>query len=191
MDSQIPPVPQLLARRGRAVGALFFSGFGALWIAAWYRLGGHGRAAGYGVIALAAAGLIAMAIRILRTTPAVPAEVLASARYRRTARWFHIINTAQWLAILVVVNILSNLHHAEWIIPGIIAIVGLHFLPLAPLLHNRVNAALGLSLLAIALIGPRMAGGGPSDPVLCLATGAVLWGGALSGLLSAPELNAG
>jgi hypothetical protein len=104
---------------------------------------------------------------------------------QRRQRWFHIVNAGQWVMILIVGNVLANLGLGSWVIPAVILIVGLHFLPLAWLFSNTVLYATAAAFIALAGVYPFVASGGPADPVGCLGAGLILWFSAVLGLARA------
>ena len=175
----------LLARRGRAIGAMFFAIFGAAWLALWNYRAAPMRLAAYASIVLLAVLLFLFArSRYLRYAAALPAPP-DSPDQRKRERWFHIVNAGQWLLILVVGNVLVNIGHADWVLPAVVLIVGLHFLPLARLFEYRAHYVTAGALMLAALLLPRLSPLGPADPVVCLAAGLILWASALWGLLKA------
>jgi hypothetical protein len=179
-------IPQIaLARRGRAIGSSFFALFGSGWLALWNYSAAPARFWMYGVIAAGAGAILLLALaRYRRYAPAAAALAETPAQQRRQ-RWFHIINAGQWVVILIVGNVLANLGFNSWIIPAVILIVGLHFLPLARLFDYAVHYVTGAGFILLALIYPFVAPGGPTDPVGCLGAGLILWLSALWGLMRA------
>jgi hypothetical protein len=61
----------------------------------------------------------------------------------------------------------------------IIAVVGLHFLPLAAVMRYRPHYASGLALLLLAVVFPFVANGGPRSGLGPLGAGLILWASAL------------
>ncbi len=164
---------------------MFLAFFGGAWLAVWNYLAEPHRVAVYGIAAVLAAALFLFARSRYRRYDAAAAGQLQTPQLRRRNRWFHIINAGQWVLILVVANVLVNLGLGVWVIPSVVLIVGLHFLPLARLFDYRIHYLTGAAFILLALIVPRVAAGGPGDPVICLCAGLVLWGSALWGLLAA------
>ncbi|WP_221489728.1 hypothetical protein, partial [Paraburkholderia tropica] len=81
-------------------------------------------------IAIFGAALFLMSFWLrLRGRSASKNESNASER-ARTRRKFIIINAVQWFAIFIVANTLVNTNHRVWVVPSVILIVGLHFIPL-------------------------------------------------------------
>lgn len=60
----------------------------------------------------------------------------------------------------------------------IIAVLGLHFIPLAWLFANWPHYVTGAALLVLAVVYPQAASLGPLDPVGFFGTGAILWASA-------------
>ena len=172
-----------LARRSRAIGATFFAVFGAAWLALWNYQAAPTRLWAYGVIGAATLAILVWARARYRRYDSAAAGVAETPQQQRRGRWFHIINVGQWVLILVVGNVLANLGLGAWVIPAVILIVGIHFLPLAPLFSNPVLYATGAAFILLAAIYPFVAAGGPVDPVGCLGAGLILWLSALWGLM--------
>lgn len=166
-------------RAGRAIGAMFFSVFGTLWILAWT----WQTHAGHWLMHIATGGLgvslLMYAIKIYREN-ADSSQVLTAAD-KRTERNFHLINAGQWLVIFIVANVLINLGQAEWVQMSIIFIVGLHFIPMARLFNYVPHYLLGTAIMLWAVCYPLICSG-PADPLGCLGMGLLLWSGALYAL---------
>lgn len=170
-------------RARRATGALFFVPFGAAWLA-------------LGVTRLFAAPLFAyIAIaavclplwwRVLRVRSAAllqagpPPEPTAGDR--RRDRWFHVVNAAQWVLILLVGNVLANVGLGPWVVPAAMLIIGAHFFPLARLFGTRAHWVTGAALVLLACVYPNVAPGGPASGVGPLLAGLVLWASALDAI---------
>ena len=156
---------------GRATGALFFAGFGALWIAlALYALERLSVATVSG-IALGLAILLLGAVHLLRIAkrwPRVPDDPAVG----RAFAW---INAVQWIAVAVVAYTLARLHLDAYVMCAITAIVGLHMFPLARLFHYAPHywsgAMLVLWAVASALLVPIV----HLQGVSALGTGILLW----------------
>jgi len=175
--------PQIaLARRSRAIGATFFAIFGAAWLALWNYRAAPARLWVYGLIGAGALAILLWARARYRRYAAAAAGLTDTPGQHRRQRWFHIINAGQWLVILIVGNVLANLGLGSWVIPAVILIVGVHFLPLATVFSNAVLYATGAAFILLAGIYPFIAPGGPADPVGCLGAGFILWLSALAAL---------
>ncbi|HEU4843651.1 MAG TPA: hypothetical protein VFT05_05255 [Burkholderiaceae bacterium] len=162
----------------RALGAMFFSGFGAAWLVLWSRRALHGQ--WWPIAAIVAAGL-ALCLgcwRIYRANRAALETEAGTPAEKRRSRAFNVINIVQWVAILVGCNVLANIGLLAWTIPLAVCIVGLHFLPLARLFSYRPHYVTGLALVLLSVLVPVLAGA-PDTPVVCLGAGLVLWASAL------------
>lgn len=126
--------------------------------------------------------ILAAARARYRRYAAATAELAETPAQQGRQRWFHIINVGQWVLILIVGNVLANLGFGAWVIPAVILIVGLHFLPLAWLFSNSVRYATAAGFIVLAVSYPFFAAGGPADPVGCLGAGLILWLSAVMGL---------
>lgn len=157
--------------RGRAIGALFFAGFGALWVLlALYALQRLGAATIAGV-ALVAVMLISGSLWLLRkakgslTGPDDPAK----------GRVFMRINAIQWIAIAVVAFSFAKLHIDVYVMNAIAGIVGLHMFPLARLFRYPLHYLTGSLLVAWAAGSALLIPAEHLQGIASLGTGAILW----------------
>jgi hypothetical protein len=179
-----------LLRARRAIGALFFSLFGGAWLELWaFRTFQHRRMAltlATLPIVLGAAAIFTIAQRRYRAhREALAAEAATPAR-QKADRLFHLINGGQWILILIAGNVLANLGLSAWVLPAVIFIIGLHFLPLAALFANPPHLVTGGALMLLAGAYPFLAPGGPGHPIGCLGAGLILWGSALWAVVDRP-----
>jgi predicted neutral ceramidase superfamily lipid hydrolase len=160
--------------RGRATGALFFIGFGELWLLLGLRAtdGSHGLAQAF--VLLVGAVLLAGVADLFRRAKMLPAGARHAAEEERARRMFRAVNIIQWVSVGTAVAILSILRLQEYIVTAISVIVGLHLLPLAGTFRNRQHYATGMLLvvgpLACLLMVPRSQVSG----VTALGAGTVL-----------------
>lgn len=186
----ISSLTNLDARRAsRAIGAMFVSVFGGAWLSLWSYLSFGMRPIVLGFVAIGTATLFfwaALRYRQYRDALAVDANSLER---RRTIRIFNIINAVQWILIIIAANVFPLLGMASWIIPFIIFIIGLHFLPLAHLFSNRSHYVTGSALMLLASVYPVFSQAGPADPIGCLGTGIILWISAVWGLSTNPSFR--
>lgn len=159
---------------GRATGAMFFFVFGAVWLEGW------AGSAGAGVpvfVAIAALALVLLGVawrRYRRYAPALARQGDTPER-RRMKRVFNIVNAAQWIVIFVLAQVLIHAGLSAWIIPMGMAIIGLHFLPLAYVFRHPAHYVTGVAMVAFAALYPLVAAGGPTAPVGFLGAGLILW----------------
>jgi len=175
----IHPAPGARARQAsRAIGALFFSVFGAVLLEVWNRRAGAG-AGLFSVIAVLGLALAASAwLTYRRHAPALADEADTPAR-KRADRIFHIVNAGQWIVILVLGNVLAHFGFGAWVVPMGMIVIGLHFVPLAHVFRNPPHYVTAAALVGFAILYPRYAAGGPADPVGFLGAGLILWMNAL------------
>jgi hypothetical protein len=173
-------------RANSAIGAMFVGTFGGAWIGAWSYLSMPGNLLALAAVAACTAALLACAIgRFRRYRSALEGE-RDSPEKKRTDRLFHIINTGQWVLMIIGGNVLANIGLSAWIVPCIMLIVGLHFLPLAYIFSRRPQYVLGVLLSAFALSYPFLLPAGPTDPRGCLGAGLILWSYAVFALTVTP-----
>ena len=159
---------------GRATGAIFMAGFGAIWL----------------LLALYAMQRLSVA-----NFAYIGAVVLAMASgamylYKQAARWprpprnpalgraFGWIVALEWIGCFAVWIILGPLHLEVYGVSATVAIVGLHFLPLARLFRYTPHYVTGALM---TLWATYSAIGVPADrmqSVAALGAGAILWAGA-------------
>jgi hypothetical protein len=160
--------------RGRTVGALFFLGFGELWL-----LLGLGAVAGsHGVArAFVVAGgvvLLAVSIAILRRARTMPAGAPDAEAEERSRRMFRAVNIIQWVSVATAVTILGILHMTEYVVTAIAIIVGLHLFPLAGTFRNRQHYLTGAVLVLWPLVCLAMLPRSQVSGITALGAGAVL-----------------
>jgi hypothetical protein len=166
--TSIPTANQLA---GRAIGSIFLSCFGALWIAtALYirqSLSIAGICADLGVTAI----LLACAIRLIRQSRNF-VRVLEDPAQTRA---FHRINAIQWIAIGIVAFTLGRLHQEVYGISAITTIVGLHLFPLARLFRYPAHYVTAIALVLWAGISLLISPLDRLQSTTALGTGILLW----------------
>jgi hypothetical protein len=172
-------------RASRAVGAMFFSLFGGAWIVLWSYLAYGFNPGLMALITLAALGQFAWALTTYHKNKGAFAEDSDPAK-KKAEKVFHIVNAAQWVLILIVANVLKNTGHGNWVLAAIIIIVGLHFLPLAPVFRYPVHYVTGVALVTWGAGYPFLLTQGAGSPLGCLGAGLLLWASAITGLTVKP-----
>lgn len=166
---------------GRAVGALFFTGFGALWMVLALYAKQWLSAETAAAVACGTAALAAGALWLMGQAKRLPREEEDPA----VARAFQRINIVQWAAIAVVAFGFARLGIDAYVISAITAIVGLHLFPLARVfrypLHHVTGAVLVGWAAASLLLFPRNELQGST----ALGTGGILWLSAATTILLA------
>ena len=169
----------------RAIGAMFFSAFGGAWLALGL-LGAYGLR--LAVLLLIVAGTIALFVasfRQFQQNRAAHAAAADTPASKREGRVFNLVNAVQWTLVFIVASGLARFGHKEWIIPAIIFIVGLHFLPLAVAFKVPRYYATGVAMILLAVIYPFVTKVGPASPIGCLGSGIILWASAVAALVRA------
>lgn len=161
-------------RADRALGAMFLSAFGGAWLALWAHRGFADRPAVLGPVIALTCSLFAFAWYRYHRFRDGTVAITDSPQKKRSDRLFHFVNAGQWIAILVVGNVLANIGRSEWVIPAAMFIIGLHFLPLGKLFAYPAHYVTGAALMLLALAYPEFAAAGPADPIGCLGAGAIL-----------------
>ena len=168
---------------GRATGAMFFVVFGAVWLEVWAQRSGAGMPLAAAIVVGALVMLVNAWRRYRRFAPAL-AQLRESPERRRTKRIFHLVNIGQWLLILVLGNVLVNIGLGAWVVPMGIAVIGLHFVPLAHAFRYRAHYLTAAAMVVLAALYPLLAAGGPAAPVGFLGAGLILWASAAWALRS-------
>lgn len=156
---------------GKAIGALFFSGFGAVWILLALYCKEILTPANIAWAALNLFVLLAGAawlFRKARRFPKMPEDPALS-------RAFHRINILQWIAIAIVSTTFARLHISVYVLSAITAIVGLHLFPLARLFRAPLHYVTGSVLTAWAALSAIFLPTDHLQGTTALGTGIVLW----------------
>lgn len=157
--------------RGRATGAIFFAGFGALWLAiSLYFMQQLSVATVAGVV-LGLAALVLGALYVFREAkhwPRVPDDPAMSRAFKQ-------VDKAEWIACAVVAFALGLLRLYMYIPAAITAIVGLHMFPLARIFHYPLHYATGAALVAWAVAGVVFVPVEALPNVSGFGTGVILW----------------
>jgi len=178
MDTVFTPPVAVASQANRAIGAMFFCVFGGAWLALWAHEVFVAPLAAYVLISFATLIFFWLVLRIYKLhAPALRAEPETREK-RRQSRGFHIVNTGQWIVLMVVANVLANIGLASWIIPAAIFIVGAHFVPLAKLFNYPPHYITGAAMMLLAVLYPRLAPGGAGSSIGCLGAGIILWSSA-------------
>ena len=148
-------------------------------------------------LAIAALALLA-AVFFLRSVvnkeSAPPTPELAS-QEAKESRIFAIVNGAQGIAIFIAVQVWTNLHRPEFLVPTVAIIVGLHFLALGPFFRSRSHIVIGITMCLMAIIvmvvipqstaAARPEGMAPWGVALGIGNAVLLWATTLYRLVEA------
>ena len=163
------------AKAGRSIGAMFFAVFGGLWLGLWASDQYPRSVFAILIVVSLTAALFIAAIRVYRRNSSAFTALAQTPETRRRSRYFNLVNGAQWIIIFVVAFVLGQTGLGDWILPSIIFIVGLHFLPLARLFGYGPHYVTGAALILLAITYPFVAHDGPASAFGALATGLILW----------------
>jgi hypothetical protein len=165
------PSPTANQLGGRAVGSIFFAGFGALWLLlALYAREQLSAVSVFGVaLATLLLVLVAMRLRSLaKRFPRVPDDPAMG-------RAFGWINAIQWTAVAVAAFTLAKLHLDAYVMNAITAIVGLHMFPLARVFRYPMHYATGAALVVWAAAAALLVPSDQMQGTTALGTGIILW----------------
>ena len=163
---------------GRAIGALFFAGFGAIWLVLGLYAAEKIDVATVSAVAAGLLLLLGAARRLFQQAKAFPKMREDPAQ----SRAFNRINAAQWIAIATVAIALGRLHLDVYIVSAIAAIVGLHLFPLARLFRYPMHHATAIVMVlwaAICLLAVPLE---HLQSATAFGTGIILWTSAAIGL---------
>jgi len=159
---------------GRAIGSMFFAGFGTGWLflalAAKQRI----RFVTVSGILVGMLCLLLGAFYLLRESKRWP-RVPNDPAIRRAFGW---INAAQWIAVFLVAFSFAKLRIDAYVTSAITAIIGVHMFPLARLFRYSLHYATGAVLVAWAAASAIFVPLDQMQGVAALGTGAILWLGA-------------
>ena len=180
--------------QGRAVGALMFTGFGALWLVLSLYAREQMNAISLSGIALIASGLVLAAVHLMRHSKHLPREP----EDPRIMKVFHRVNATQWVVCFVLATLLGRLHHDVYIVPMIACIVGLHLFPLARLFRYPMHYVTGTAMVLWAVGAMIIVPADHVQGITALGAGVILWLSAATTLAlaldtarkSAPQANA-
>jgi hypothetical protein len=179
------PIYKANSLRGQAIGASFFTGFGALWIG----LALYVRESLTPLnISLLSTGFVALALACFllfweaRQWPARPEDPAIGKTFNR-------VNAAQWIAIVLVSFTFARLHIDAYVLSAITAIVGVHLFPLARLFRRKLHFVTGFAMVLWASITVLFVPIEHMQNITALGTGFILWTSAAisltTGLLAA------
>ena len=154
---------------------MIFVGFGAAWLMLWSQRAFGLRPLVLGLIAAAAVAIFGAALRQYQRNRGVHDAEADSPARQKANKIFYTVNITQWVAILVVGNVLANVGLGSWVLAAAMMIIGLHFFPLAKAFGNPKLNTTGAAFVVLAIVYPLLAPGGASNPVGCLGAGLILW----------------
>lgn len=174
------------ALASRAIGAGFFTIFGAIWLGIWSHRSYGWQPAILALIAVVAGAILVAAWRQYQANRLAHETQAETPERKAAARIFNIVNVTQWVLILVVGNVLANIGLGDWVLAAAMLIIGLHFFPLAKAFQNPQLVWTGAALSVVAIVYPFVVPGGPANPLGCLAAGLILWASAVRALVAKP-----
>lgn len=166
---------------------MFLCVFGGAWLALWAHDVFARPLVPYAVIALVTFVFFAFVLRIYRRHASAIRGARETQEGRRRSRGFRLVNSAQWLVIVVVALVLANTGRGAWIVPAVVFVIGAHFLPLARLFDYPPHYATGSAMMLLAATYPFAAPSGPASSAGCLGAGIILWVSAAWAITPAPS----
>jgi len=159
---------------GRAIGAIFFSVFGAAWLALSLYALQQLRVVPVGGVLVGLAVLLAAAGYLFREAkrwPSMPDDPAVGRAFNR-------VNAVQWIAVAIVAFAFAKLHLDAYVLCAITAIVGVHMFPLARIFRYAPHYVTGSVLVAWAAASAVFVPIDHLQAICALGTGAILWLGA-------------
>ena len=156
---------------GRAIGSLFFTGFGAMWIA----LALYAKE----ILTTVNTSLALLGLAVL--LPGCLWLFRQSKRFDRLpedpaiARTFKTVNAIQWIAVGLVAITFNRLHLDAYALSAITAIVGLHLFPFAKLFRYPLHYATAIAMVLWAAIPLLTVSADHLQGTTALGTGLILW----------------
>jgi hypothetical protein len=150
-----PPPPRALAH-GIAGGLVLMAVFTAWWASDSLYAGHRPAAVAFTALGAAAAVVfLVQAVRLVRAGRSMPRELDAvdQEHRRRSGRTFGIVFAAEGLLIGVAAGVLNGTGHAEYVLPVIALVVGLHFYPMAWVFHRRLDLWLATWVTLVGVAG--------------------------------------
>lgn len=158
------------------MGAMFFFAFGGAWLAFWAFSDFTPAWPWLSAVAALTVLFFLRALQVYRFNKPALLALEGNPEAKRKSRWFNIVNVGQWVAIFLMANVLQRQRLSAYILPTVIAIVGVHFIALAPVFKNRSHYVTGAALIIWPFVFSFA--NGPSSSVGALGAGLVLWGSA-------------
>lgn len=159
---------------GRAIGSIFFTGFGAVWILLSLYIRQILSVDLAIPVATIAAALLLSALWLMQQAKRYPKVPEDPARGRTFTR----INAIQWIAVAIVAFAFAKLHIDAYVLSAITAIVGIHFFPLAKLFRYPMHNVTGAVLVVWASMGVLLIPTEHLQGITALGTGIILWSSA-------------
>jgi len=166
-----PSAPTANQLSGRAIGALFFTGFGAIWLtlALFIR---QTLTVGLSLtIATVFFALLLTALWLLREAKHFP----RTPENKAIGRTFNRINLMEWIAVAIVAFVFGKLHIDAYVTAAITAIVGIHLFPLARLFRYPMHNVTGAALVAWASLSLLLVPTEHLQGITAIGTGIILW----------------
>jgi len=180
MNSTVFRMSGAAIQASRAFGAMIIFPFGGILLTVWRNRVEPGNFLYIAAIAVVTIGFTAAAFHRFRSNRAALQAEPKTEATRKAGRIYNAVNLAQWVAILVLGNVLANIGLGAWVVPMAIFVVGLHFLPLGHVFANPAHYVTGGALMLFAAGYPLLAAGGPADPIGFLGAGLILWAAAFA-----------
>jgi hypothetical protein len=171
--------------RGASIGATIMGGFGAAWLTLGMISAGAPVEIALAIVVPVFALIACLGLTVRHRLPKFAGP--ESPEKKQVMRIFAAVNIVQWLAIFGTANVLRNMHLDRWIVPAIVLIVGVHFLPLAKIFRAPQHKTTGIAMMvcaAVAIVLPVSI----RDTVECLSAGLILWVSAAGALYAAFRL---
>jgi hypothetical protein len=166
------------ALRGRAIGALVMTAFGAIWMISSANAVSLLTWKMCPIVALPTGLLCLVAwqqLQAARRMPTATATAPQSQSIQIRRRRFGIVLAFEWVPIFLAAFILGRAGHPELILAAIAVIVGLHFIPLAMLFDFPLYYWTGGAFVLVAVASFAIGHPALRQAITCLGCGLSLW----------------
>jgi hypothetical protein len=163
-----------------AIGAVVLSIFGGIWLVAWCLTSYGANYSILGLVAVATIAMSAIASKQFRVHRKAYGEYSKTPTGKRQNLLMGVVNATQWILIFATVATLSKLQYSHHIMPAAIFIVGIHFIPLAIILEYKPYWLTAAALCILAVAHPLLSVSRPTNSIVLLGAGIILWATGLS-----------
>jgi hypothetical protein len=179
LTSKVDMKTNTTSHPGLVLGAIFLSLFGATWLLGWAWQYPDPSMTLAAAIVLCSLGIVGWAIHTFRRRLAAYRGAADPAQKKRIRTALILINVVQWSSIGLLILGLNLAGHIEWIMPAVIFVVGVHFLPMAKVFRYRGYYLTAAALVIVAVADCAFGQSGQRIALSLLATGAILWSTAI------------
>ena len=156
---------------------MIFAIFGGCWLLLSCAYSGRFQPFYVGAIVAGVALLLVLSIRVQRQSRGEPEDTALAEEKKRNDRVFAVINGVTYFLVSLLFLVLPRVGLSNYVFPGFVALVGLHFFPMPPLYQHRANLVVGgfMVLWAVVCAVVFRSDGNRVASVVALGAGVALW----------------